>query len=455
MPVISSNTSGITLTSGANVISVNSGVTITASVPFTGNNAYCIYGGGSAWAQIQNNGVISNTASNVVSTGVGASIELRSTIYASNLIINGSSGRITNRYGDGIEILAPAAAPSEVVNSGFISAGQRGVHLWEGLLFNQATGTIIGGEAGVEVDRYWGTLVNSGTIASAPSGAGVALFTGGWVTNTASATITGGVWGVKLYGATSGGVTNAGTIAGSGGIFLGAGGTVTNTGTITGSGGTAVQVGGTVASTVVGYGGAVFNGGIVGRTAVNDTLELGLGSGVGTVSGGITNFQTVNVSGGASWKLTGATTGNSHFYVDGTLTNAGSIAGSIQLRGGVLTNAASASIVASGPGNIGAIGAPFGGTVTNAGTIIGNFGVDLQSLFGFGTLINAGTITGSGGTAVYLGGNTDVVVDPGAVFNGVVKGSTRSGDVNMLDLASGGSTGTLSGLGTSSPTSEP
>ncbi len=89
-----------------------------------------------------------------------------------------------------------------------------------------------------------------------------------------------------------------------------------------------------------------------------------------------------------------------------------------------------------------------GGSVTNlaSGSIAGTYGVVTSS---GGTVTNAGTITGRGGTAVKFTGTTGgrLAVDPGAVFSGKVSASTSASDT--LELAAGGSAGTLAGIGTS------
>ena len=86
--------------------------------------------------------------------------------------------------------------------------------------------------------------------------------------------------------------------------------------------------------------------------------------------------------------------------------------------------------------------------MVNSGRIAGSAGIGVVLGAG-GTITNAGTITGGGGTAVSFGGTASdrLVIDPGAVFNGIVAGSASAS--NTIELASGSSTGTLSGLGTS------
>ena len=97
-----------------------------------------------------------------------------------------------------------------------------------------------------------------------------------------------------------------------------------------------------------------------------------------------------------------------------------------------------------------------GGSLTNAATgTIASAGISAGAavLFGgAGTVVNAGTITGATGTAVGMaaGFANRVAVVAGAVFGGTVNGGNTLGSSvqSTLELTSGASVGTLSGLGT-------
>jgi hypothetical protein len=88
-----------------------------------------------------------------------------------------------------------------------------------------------------------------------------------------------------------------------------------------------------------------------------------------------------------------------------------------------------------------------GAPVTNAanGTITGVYGV---RLYDGGSLTNAGTIIGTGGTAVAFGGTggNRLVLAPGYTISGAVSGSTSA--TNSLELTSTAGIGTVTGLGT-------
>jgi len=226
------------------------------------------------------------------------------------------------------------------------------------------------------------TITNNGIIV-APSYSGVYLGAGGSVTNAASASIS-GFDGVSIKGGI-GTVVNNGSIAGSSptgiGVYLGAGGSVAN------------QSGATISA----YTGVdLTSGGTVTNAASASIIGV---------------YEGIGISGGAGNVV-------NHGYIAGTgIGGDGIILGS----GGTITNVASASIT---------------GKV---------FGVDLSE---GGTLTNAGTIVGNTGTAVVFGGTASnlLVLDPGYRLSGIAIGGT--GAVNTLDLASAASIGTLSGLGT-------
>jgi autotransporter passenger strand-loop-strand repeat protein len=297
-----------------------------------------------------------------------------------------------------------------------------------------------------------GDLDNTGALSG-----GVTLGSGGILTNAGGGTIT--TAGYAVYGTSSGNaVLNSGIITGTGGksdgIFLEAFATVTNTvpGSITGS---------NVGVRILLSGGVVNSGSIAGTGASGIGVDLDVG-------GWVTNAASASITGGKDGILIGG--------VPETVVNSGTIAGTgspgigvALLSGGSITNAAPALIKGVGDGilidnaagtvvNSGTVSATgtagigialsSGGSVTNAASasIAGRIGVYLRS---GGTVTNAGTITGSGGTAVEFAGTASdrLVIDPGAAFGGTVAGNPSPG--NVLELASGGTTGTITGLGTS------
>jgi hypothetical protein len=250
----------------------------------------------------------------------------------------------------------------------------------------------VSGYSGISLGAT-GSVDNSGTINGA-NGYGVYFANGGTVTNETGGVITGAIAGIGIYNA-SGTVANAGTIEGR--VVLEEGGTIANEvgGTITGAAALAVN------------GGLVDNAGVIGGI-----VDLGRGGTLTNESGGI-------VEGGVT-AIRFATVENS-----GTIENSamGGIGVSFTIDGGAISGSA--------------------------------FGVSLN---GYNvTVENSGTISG-GKDAVFLYGtgyDNRLIIDPGATFDGNVVfeqnlyfGGGAYAYTATLQLNSGVSAGTLSGLGT-------
>jgi hypothetical protein len=331
-------------------------------------------------ASLTNNGTI---VAGYGGTGIDSLAFL--TLFNAGTILGGTGIEGDPDQGPGIAL----RGGGRVTNSGLIEGNGNGISMAGGTVSN--TGTILGGpaetnafyisEGGIGVDlTATGTLMNGG------------LISGGFITNSSGQQDYGSSPqpGVELRG---GSLTNSGTIKGGGvvsmdgrggaAVVLSAGAGADNTGVILGLEG--------------GFGASQGNVGSTGVNLLGGTLNTS-----GTITGG---------QGGQSNILSGAG-GVGVVVVDATLMASGTITG----------------------GDVGIGGEP---------TLGGGAGVDLQG----GTLIAAGTITGGMGgsmvTAVEVASGT-LVIDPGAVFNGVVEGDATGKDLLVL----GGTTAaTLSGLG--------
>jgi len=380
-------------------------------------NANWVLGGTNTLANgisLTNSGTLSATGSVINELSLGFGLTFSSAGY----VYNRSTGTIVDT-----SAVRANAAGLRVRNSGTLTggstAGGRGVALTPGgTLVNDAAG-VVSGQNAVYGNALQTTITNSGSlVGTGASNAGVYLKGGGVLTNQATGLVTGNT-GVSVRGAA---------------------GTVSNAGTIVGSGGTAVSMIAGFAHTLQVAGGASFSGLIDGGNTIGGTIASSLVLVSGASTGTLTSFQntflnfgTVSIASGAGWTLAGDTTlaagarliAGTGATETGTFTNAGSVSGGLTMpSGGIVNNLAGATI----DGTVGVSIAGGAGTITNAGSIAGSGGTAVAMAAGFENAVSLAV--GGGFTGVVHAGNT-------------AGGSATS----VLTLLSGASTGTISGLG--------
>ncbi|MGC2415687.1 MAG: hypothetical protein WA459_23690, partial [Stellaceae bacterium] len=468
---VSIETSGGTVTNFATITGGTDGVDLSGTVAVVLNNSGTINGGnhgaylgGTAGATVVNSGTIDGGAEGVHTRDAPARVTNSgtSTIVGGTGILLGAGGTVTDsgtiNGTSGIAISFGGAGANRLILD-------PGYHLGGDVVGSTSTGATntleLGSAAGigtvstvlatefvnfgtvtVDAGARWtlagsssltgitltdhGTLTNTGTLSGAAGkltvrsatllnkgsiGLTVTLSGGGYLANKATGTIaTAGIAVAGTLGAAT--VVNLGTVQGSSGpgVYLAAGGSITN-----GSGGVTTPL-------IAGY------DGIIVRSAPGTVKNYATITGSGIFDTG------VSLDGGGS------------LYNRGAITASGSQSYAVFLVGGSLTNTIGGVITGGGKDGVLLRGV---GSITNFGTIAAaNTAVGIGVSFSGGgdTLVNAGTIGGASGMAVsFAGGGNRLVVEPGAVFTGIVIGGT-AGDT--LELGSAASIGTLSRLGT-------
>jgi outer membrane autotransporter protein len=440
------NTVGATITAGFVGLSISANGGSTAGGPSTVDNA----------------GLITSTGGfdTAILLGLGGTVTNRST---GTLRANGAG-------------VAGATNPTTVYNAGQILDASTGIGLSAGGTVTNDVGAVINSQSrGVDIAGGVGTVVNSGSIV-ANFGRPVELQAGGSVTNTSTGTITsagGGTRAIFIYGgpstivnagsvndglvaaieveSTQSSITNSGMIrsAFGAGIQLdptGASNTLTTIvnsagGTIQGSVNAIVATGNasvdfTNKGTVVGdlvfgsgnaslhfHTGSSLTGNLTAGTGTN-TISFN-GSGNGTFSNPIANFQTITKQDDGTWTLGGAVSGatainvtqgtliltGNNTYTGGTTVSAGILQGNTaSLPGSILNN----GMVAFDQATTGS----YGGVVSGSGSLAmigpGTLTLAANNTYSGATLVNVGTL--QAGIVNAFSATSAVTVAPGATL---------------------------------------
>ncbi len=382
------------------------------------------------------------------------------------------------------------AAGTTVTNYGVLVTGDNTVN---GKLLNVGTlgnlGTLAATTGTLE---NFGVLLNAGTIQG-----NLTIGATGYFLNEAGSLLQGDV----IASGTAIAIVDRGTITGD--VSLSTPGSylaLLPEGVVDGSITAALVVtNGTTSGSTLDLGAEVTEATTVSGTVTPGTVVLGTLTGLGT---SITGFTGVRVETGAGWVLAGTNTIGSYATVTalgaladtGTLTNSGTILGSLGVSaGGSFTNSAlgvvlgrvslvdptaeavnqgritgtvstvadvvlsyggsftnaSAGVISGGVAGVYVRSDSAPATITNAGSISSTYGVYLElnpdaGGTATGTVINSGLIAASSGypAVKFSGGNDRVVVEQNGTFSGAVVGSGTG--LNTLEWAS---TRALTGLG--------
>jgi T5SS/PEP-CTERM-associated repeat protein len=429
-------------------------------------------------------------------------------LYAGNFVDNLAGGTISGAR-SGIGSYNTASAVAATVDNQGLVAGQAGFGIYldaGGVVSNASGGTITGARSGFasyNPATAKAAIVDNQGVINGDTEFGVYLDAGGAVTNATGGTIVGGRSGIASYNtATSDAITNAAgaTITGDRfGMFVeGDALTVANSGAVSGITSVGVILLSAAPSTITNaYGGKITGGSDAIYAAGNSAAAI---TNEGELLGYGNDGAVLNTGGSLTNQIHGAIYA-AYFGVEvangtGTVVNAGFIAseatssaGGVQLAaGGSVTNLSTGTISSQYIGvqighfptsvsGVGYVNGPVAGSVVNQGVIYASNGYNIGAavwIHGPGSIYNgaSGTINGGpfGIVAYYATtvlnkgsirgteyafdasrpGYADRVIDaPGAVFSGLVTGGNTPGSAvySTLELASGASAGTLSGLG--------